>query len=291
MDEDAVLCGLLPGVEPRQRRCVDALHTQLIMKEPLPGPGRGEMHLMPACDEQLNQPTGVDRSRGAGDPNDNPLVLRHRLVLHVAPDMLSAPVARLTALLNGGFAMLRLTALIGLTLTLTGCVGYTTYPPPTGSDTAINSPNVPPAPDVIVAALRRTIVRHRVSGDYAVNLPPELTVKRANWIVSHLDDPHAHLLTASTQSLPTYHVARIWIRGNYAEVDVFHPVMDIPGPAGAPVVQLATVTLRSNLARWRMESIHSSRIGAAAPPPLHFVQPVDSDDDSADEPENGSDPD
>jgi len=220
--------------------------------------------------------------------------------------MLHAQAVRLSPMLYlyGGIAMLRnaarisLFALIGLTFTLASCVGYTTYPPPgTGAgsgDTAINSPNVPPAPDVIVTALQHTIVRRPVNGDYAINLPPELTPKKATSIVARLHDPHAHLLTPETQSLPTYHIARIWIRGANAEVDVFHPVMDIPGPAGAPVVQLATVTLRSNLARWKMVSMRSSRIGAATPPPLHFVQLEKQDDDpadaTADEPTADNDP-
>lgn len=186
--------------------------------------------------------------------------------------------------------MLRLVALIGLTLGLVGCVGYTTYPPPgegTGSgDAAFNSPNIPPAPEVIAVALRHIVERYPVAGAYALNLPAELSAKKSRRISKLLDDPKAQPLTSQTQTLPIYHVARIWIRGASAEVDIFRPVTDIPGPPGVPVSQLVTLSLKSNLARWRVVSTRSSAIGVASPPPLHFQTIADAQATAADSGDN-----
>ena len=168
--------------------------------------------------------------------------------------------------------LIRLIAL-SILAALVGCVGYTTYPPPEsgkGADAAFNSPNVPPAPDVIYSALAYTIGRYPVAGAYAINLPPELDAKRARYIHDLLNDDDARLLTADAvaQGLPIYHVARVWIRGPYAEVDVLRPVMDVPGPGGAEVTQQVTLTLKPRLARWRVTGARSAPIGLSTPPAL-----------------------
>lgn len=164
--------------------------------------------------------------------------------------------------------MLRTILAAALAVALTGCAGYTTYPAPEsgGADAAFNSPNVPPAPDVIYTALAYTIDRFPVDGLYAINLPPELDPKRVDYIFGLLKDPDARTLTQGTENLPTYHVGRIWIRGAGAEVDVFRPVTDIPGPDGAQVTQLVTVKLTPRFTRWRVASARSAAIGVATPP-------------------------
>ncbi|RMH26170.1 MAG: hypothetical protein D6693_07620 [Planctomycetota bacterium] len=158
--------------------------------------------------------------------------------------------------------------------TLAGCVGYTTYPPPESgrsADAAINTLNAPPASDVVFAAVRYVTSRWPAAGPYAINLPADMDTKRARYVFDLLKDPDASPVTAESieAGRPVYHVSRVWIRGAYAEVDVFRPIGDVPGPGGAPVHQLVTVTLKPNLmARWRVTGSRSSAIGLHAPPAL-----------------------
>ncbi len=164
-----------------------------------------------------------------------------------------------------------------LALLAPGCVGYTTYPPGAGRDAAFNSPNVPPGPEVIYQAVAYATSRYPVTGAYAVNLPPELDPKRVEYIFDLLDDPDAGVLSPEAEAArtPVYHVGRVWIRGVHAEVDVFRPVLDIPGPAGAEVTQMVTLTLRSNFAsRWRVTGSRSSAIGLHEAPDRSLRDPV-----------------
>jgi len=155
-----------------------------------------------------------------------------------------------------------------------GCVGYTTYPPPEsgkGADAAINSPNAPPAPEVIFAAVRYTTSRWPTEGAYAINLPADFDAKRMHYVFDLLHDPDAAPVTPATidAGIPVYHVGRVWIRGGYAEVDVYRPILDVPGPNGAPVHQMVTVSLKPNLlTRWRVTSTRSAAIGLHTPPAL-----------------------
>lgn len=163
-----------------------------------------------------------------------------------------------------------------LSSSLTGCVGYTTYPPPgegTG-DVAFNSPNTAPAPDVIFTAVKYAVEQYPVDGEYTINLPAELNPTNIEYIGRVLGDPRAVRLTPETESLPVYHISRVWIRGFFAEVDVFRPVLDIPGPEGAPVHQRITLKLRAHFARWRVQSAQASVIGIADPPSLTYREPV-----------------
>lgn len=183
--------------------------------------------------------------------------------------------------------MLRIALAAALTLALTGCAGYTTYPAPqAGSDAAFNSPNVPPAPDVVYTALAYTIDRFPVDGPYAINLPAQLDPKRVAYIFDLLKDPDARTLTQGTENLPTYHVGRIWIRGGSAEVDVFRPVTDIPGPEGGQVTQMVTVKLEPRFTRWRVASARSAAIGVASPPELAFRDQPETATASAAEPDD-----
>ncbi len=169
--------------------------------------------------------------------------------------------------------MIRTTLAAALCAALVGCGGYTTYPAPEsgpGADAAFNSPNVAPGPDVIYTALQYTIDRFPVDGPYALNLPPELSDKRVEYIFDLLDDPDAYSLTENTRDLPVYHVDRLWIRTTRAEVDVFRPVVDVPGPEGRQVTQRVTVNLEPRFARWRVVSARSSAIGLAPPPEPFF---------------------
>jgi len=157
--------------------------------------------------------------------------------------------------------------LLGATV---GCAGYATYPPVDG-DTAINNPNFRPVRSVIAQALRWTIERHPVPGQYAVNLPEGLTAGNVRSIIRQLPEG-GRPLTEQSKDLPVYHVSRIWIRGAGAEVDVHRPVLDVPGPDDQPVHQMMTVTLDGGFNRWRAESSQSWVIGAEPTPPLRFVQ-------------------
>jgi len=156
------------------------------------------------------------------------------------------------------------TAAVAMTAGLIGCASYSNYPALKG-DTAVNDPNAPPLPDLMVKAVRHTVERHPVAGPYAVNLPADLKPQKAEWIVAQLDED-ARLLTEETADLPTFHVSRIWVRGVKAEVDVHRPLVDVPSPRGGAAQQMVTVKLDSGLSGWRAASSKAWAVGAFEPP-------------------------
>jgi hypothetical protein len=143
---------------------------------------------------------------------------------------------------------------------LSGCAAYFNYPS-IGNDAAINDPNVAPVPTVMTLALRTVLTDHPPEGSYVVNLPEGMGRKQANRIVSDLGTPTAQLATRGTAELPVWHVSRIWIRGDRAEVDVLRPL------AGAH--QGTTVRMTGGPRPWRVTSTKVWPVGMLDVPELY----------------------
>jgi len=178
-----------------------------------------------------------------------------------------APRAALSRTLrHAASAALALAALAALP----ACVGYANYPPIEG-DTAANDPNAQPFSGIMVGALKYTIERHPVEGQYAVNLPEGMLRHRALQIIDRLDDPAARPMTPETVALPTYHVSRVWIRGTEAEVDVHRPLPVLTGAAQPTTHQMATLYMTSGFNEWRVERVRPYAMGAFPPPEPSFI--------------------
>lgn len=172
----------------------------------------------------------------------------------------------------------RLGVLAGLasTLALTGCIGYTTYPP---ADWQLASEDIsgPPADEIMTESLVWAIEKYPPagSGPAVINLP-EGVHDRAYRVIGHrVDDRTAIEVRPMAPGLdvaPTYHVTRLWVRSDRAEVDVLRPVEELgPSPTGNPIVQAVTVHLKGGISAWRVVRTRPWVIGADAIPEPHEI--------------------
>ncbi len=142
-----------------------------------------------------------------------------------------------------------------------GCALVASWPA-IGDDTAINDPNVSPMPKVIAAGVRECMYRYPVIGPYVINLPEGLERFRAERIAQEIG-PEASIVTASDQNLPIYHVTRVWVRGDRAQVDVVRP-LDEPKSW-----QRVTVYLHHTFDGWESEFVKLWPLGMATPGSLY----------------------
>ncbi|MEC9373147.1 MAG: hypothetical protein VYC34_04855 [Planctomycetota bacterium] len=155
-------------------------------------------------------------------------------------------------------------------LVAAGCAGYANYPPLRG-DTAINNPNVTPMTDIMVSALSWTLERYPPNQPFAVNLPKGMDPDVAGRLLERLEDPNANLMTRETMGLPTFHIARVWIRGTKAEVDVQRPILTLQSPSGGAAHQTMELTLEGGWQAWRVSSVKTWAIGAIPTPAPNFI--------------------
>lgn len=165
------------------------------------------------------------------------------------------------------------TALLVGGLCLGGCAGYANYPKLGASDIAVNNPNTPPVPQAEYVALRWVIRRYPVEGPYTVNFPAGTYRRTGERFLELLEDPNARLLTPANSHLPTYHVKRVWVRGERATVEVLRPVlrppMDIPsGAESTPLYQSFWVKCEAGWKPWRVVHARAWPIGRDVPPNL-----------------------
>lgn len=154
-----------------------------------------------------------------------------------------------------------------------GCASYANYPAigTAKDDAAVNDPNIAPVPTVMRTALMHVVERFPVDGEYIVNLPEGMTVRRAEEFMMKLGDPRASLPQAETESRPVYHITRIWLRpAGSAEVEILRPVYGVGAPGDQPEFQPVTVRMRKTpLEPFKVDSVRVWPIGIAVPPPLY----------------------
>lgn len=169
-------------------------------------------------------------------------------------------------------AVLSVAAMVGV---LGGCVSLASYPAAPG-ETAVKNPNDPRMIDVMVLALDWVIRRYppETTGDarLAINLPVgvrERIYERAAIRVGLGAVP----LSTQTQNLPTYHVARLRIRGDEAAVDILRPVTEVgEAPGGGAVYQEIRVNMRGGVRPWHVVSHREWTPGTISRmPDLHFI--------------------
>ncbi len=168
---------------------------------------------------------------------------------------------------------------------LGGCVGYNVYPPQRGIS-GFHNPNSDPFPPIMTEAIRWTITRYPAvtpaewspplgvppeGSRFAVNLPVGVNrlvylkvVERAGFGAVPMQPGNEHL--------PTYHIARVWVSGDEAKVDVVRPVPGMPLTAsGKPVTQGITVRLRGGLKPWQVTSHRVWALNALESPEINYV--------------------
>jgi hypothetical protein len=164
---------------------------------------------------------------------------------------------------------------LGLT---TGC--HTNYPAVGGTSQIVTSdnPNGIASEHCATEALRWVLVKYPPNEvgkqDIAINLPPGLRKPYYERIAKEVG-PRVHPLTSEiyeTNSMPIYHVGRIWIREKEAKVDVLRPMLELgAGPDGKPVYQVVTVHLEGRFQPWRVVFGRSLEPGVVAVPQPYFL--------------------
>lgn len=185
---------------------------------------------------------------------------------HTTRRTLAAPLAL------GSLALLVSAALLSQ-----GCTGYHSYPPIKGSMASTN-PNSPPVDEIMIASLEWVTTRYPVGGtvisgetpEFAINLPRGVRKSVYEHVAAKVSD-RARPLTPDNASLPTYHIAELWVRDGLAKVTVLRPAHELgPGPDGKPVYQGITLRIEGGLHPWRVVRHQVWEVGTIQLPELYF---------------------
>ncbi len=175
-------------------------------------------------------------------------------------------------------------------LCVPGCVGHNVINPVADGERGFSNPNSDPIPPLMIEAVRWVATRYppeesaewsvgaaslpedgATGPRFAVNLPQgvnRLVYKRVCDLIGFGAVP----MQPGYESLPTYHVSRIWVSGDEARVDVIRPIKGLPGGAdGRPVTQPITVRLRGGLQPWRVTSHNVWSFNSLPTPPINYM--------------------
>ncbi|MFG0299203.1 MAG: hypothetical protein ACF8K1_06360 [Phycisphaerales bacterium JB047] len=158
------------------------------------------------------------------------------------------------------------------TLMLTGCISYTNVPEPESAP-AFKSANHSQAIRVTRVALDEVIQRYPMrdaQGHYSVNLPVGTTLESAQKIVQDLPDGVVLPYEGMDDSIPVYHIGRIWIRASDAKVDVLYPARSFDGDAFTGNV---TIWLNGGVRTWKLNRVQHWAPGTIGIPPLYVPLP------------------
>lgn len=177
-------------------------------------------------------------------------------------------------------------ALAAGAMLLSGCVGYNVYPPMEG-ERGFTNVNSDPFPPLMTESLRWVVLRYPpnehaewnqpAAGNvgvtpFAINLPRGVNRQINERIVTNVG-LGAQPMIPGNESLPIYHVARVWVKGDEAKVDIVRPVPNVAFDAqGNPVTQGMTLNLRGGMQYWRVTSHRLWSYGSMQAPALNYMQ-------------------
>lgn len=157
-----------------------------------------------------------------------------------------------------------------------GCAGYRTHPE-AHSEWPNGSPNVGSVEESVTAALKWAVQRvpppnHQGSGgQYAISPPAGLRQSRYLRMARDLG-PEAFPLTPESEHLPTYFVGSVLVRGSFATIDVYCPVLDRWGDIA---YKPYTLDLEGGVRPWRVSGLRAWQIGAMDPPARYYLPAID----------------
>ncbi len=197
--------------------------------------------------------------------------------------------------------MQRLPAIVPLALcamcalALPGCVGHNVINPVAEGERGFSNPNSDPIPPLMIESLRWVATRYPpeeaaewttggaplpdsgagIPGPrFAINLPQGVNAnvyKRVAELVGFGAVP----MQEGNESLPTYHIARVWVQGDEAKVDVIRPIKGmataVEGGGSRPMTQPITVRLRGGLKPWHVTSHNVWSFNSLPVPPLYYM--------------------
>ncbi|MCA9275160.1 MAG: hypothetical protein KDA29_03960 [Phycisphaerales bacterium] len=162
-------------------------------------------------------------------------------------------------------------AMLGF-VSLSGCVSYTNVPTPESAP-AFKSANHLQAIKVARRALEEVVDRYPMSdsqGQYCINLPVGTTLESAERIIEDLPGNVILPYEGMDESIPTYHIGRIWIRASDAKVDVLYPAR---GFDGSSFMGNVTIWLNGGVQRWRVSRVQHWAPGTISVPELYIPLP------------------
>ncbi len=173
-----------------------------------------------------------------------------------------------------------------------GCVGHNVINPVVDGERGFSNPNSDPIPPLMIESVRWVATRYPpeesaewsaggaplpdsgagIPGPrFAVNLPQgvnALVYQRVCDLIAFGAVP----MQEGNESLPTYHVSRIWVQGDEARVDVIRPIKGLESVAGGrPITQPITVRLRGGLSPWHVTSHNVWSFNSLPTPALNYM--------------------
>lgn len=118
------------------------------------------------------------------------------------------------------------------------------------------------------------------NGWFAINLPKGVTAEQYIDVATRIGD-RATPITPESESLPTYHIGWVWMRGDQARVDVFRPVYAFERSGGQVVQQAITLHLKRRFSSWRVEQTQPWDPGVVDVPPIYYMPEPETTDGEA----------
>jgi hypothetical protein len=184
-------------------------------------------------------------------------------------------VAKKSSMLGLGVASLAVTL-----SALSGCTGYSSWPPIDEEKESFTQINYLPAPNIVGDALAMAVLRYPpvanpqrgvfYDGPIAISLPEGATYETYG-VITRRVGANAQPTTASNTELPTYYVGRVWLRATVAEVDIFVPAPRF-GETGAQRHQKITVFFAGGTQPWRITAQRAHPVGLF-PTPTRTMMP------------------
>ncbi len=174
-------------------------------------------------------------------------------------------------------------AVLGVTagVFLSGCTGYASFPHIEGAPLASKNPNGPPTDELMIVALDWVLKRYppRETGPVvagaprvAINLPYGVYRSTYERVASKLSVPAVPLTPQDRDTLPIYHVSRVWIRGGDAKVDILRPLQEVGVAPGQPqAYQQITVFCSGHMKPWHADRFQAWEIGMAPVPAYNYL--------------------
>jgi len=193
---------------------------------------------------------------------------------------------------------------------LPGCVGATSTPSLSTTETAFNNPNAPSTFDVAATALRWVVRRYPPTGGdgrilhwedldlpaagetyttpdgdtitveprLLINLPVGTRhniyqrVVRQVGLGAAAPTPDLVAPDGSNPALPIYHVTSVVVMGDSARVHILRPLAPSAlSESGLPLYQPLTLQLRGGFRPWHVTAAGSLTMGIVEPPPIHYL--------------------
>lgn len=183
---------------------------------------------------------------------------------------------------------------VGLALSMGGCLTYSNYPPQSDG-TWINARDTASIREPMAKALAHVIQKDLDSQQglnlpesgplVAINLPGGIRPDSYRWVAANAH-PRAEVLSETTDpALPVYHIAEVAIRHSRVRVDVVRPITGLERGITEPVYVGTEVWMRGGTGARQIERDRAREVGTLVPPERFTIESIERSYERAPEPE------